>query len=285
MAHVRRLIAWMILGCLSSMPVYAQSSSTSTSEKAEALAEAARKGDATAVSKLLDDGVDVNTKFRYGVTALSYACDHGQLDVVKVLLARGADVNVKDTFYGATPLTWASSPATKRKPEHAEIVGLLLKHGASGVEDALLAAVSEGDLPMTRIILDSGALTPANLSDALEAATASKHVDIVTLLERSGAKPHPELKMDDAQLSRYAGTYRSTAGAELVITSGDGRLTLRRGRADTQPLTLAARTETTFAAPQAPGITITFRIESGKVTTLVVGTGTGGTTYTKIGGE
>jgi len=185
MAYVRRLITWTTLACLSGALVYAQTSSTSTSEKTEALAEAARKGDATAVSKLLDDGVDVNAKFRYGVTALSYACDHGQLEVVKVLLARGAEVNVKDTFYGATPLTWASSPATKRRPEHAEIVGLLLKHGASGVGDALLAAVSEGDLPMTKVILDSGALAPAILSDALEAATAGKHVDIAAPLERS----------------------------------------------------------------------------------------------------
>src|SRR3989442_1117589 len=44
-------------------------------DKAEALWEAARKGDATTVKKLLDDGVDVNTKYRYGATALSYACD------------------------------------------------------------------------------------------------------------------------------------------------------------------------------------------------------------------
>src|SRR4029453_1134076 len=125
-----------------------------SSNQADALAEAARKGDAATVAKLLDAGVDVNTKFRYGATALSYACDHGQLDVVKLLLDRGADVNVKDTFYGATPLTWASSPAMKRKPEHAEIVGLLLKRGATGKGNALLSAVSEGDVAMTKVILE-----------------------------------------------------------------------------------------------------------------------------------
>src|SRR5436190_5835815 len=93
-----------------------------TSEKSEAFADAARKGDAAAVKKLLDDGVDVNTKFRYGATALSYACDRGHVDVVKLLLDRGADVNVKDTFYGATPLSWAVRPAMGRKPQHPEIV-------------------------------------------------------------------------------------------------------------------------------------------------------------------
>jgi ankyrin repeat protein len=78
-----------------------------TSPQADALWSAARKGDAAAIKLLLDQGVDVNTRFRYGTTALFSACDHGQLDVVRLLLERGADPNVKDTFYGAMPLSWA----------------------------------------------------------------------------------------------------------------------------------------------------------------------------------
>src|SRR5262245_12844374 len=82
-----------------------------TSEKADAFLEAARKGDAAGVRKLLDEGVDVNTRFRYDRTALSFACDRGHLDIVKLLLDRGADVNVEDTFYHATALSWAVNPA------------------------------------------------------------------------------------------------------------------------------------------------------------------------------
>src|SRR5688500_19372047 len=85
--------------------------------KAEQLSEAARKGDAATVKKLLDEGVDVNTKFRYGATALFYAADHGHLEVVRVLLDKGADMSVKDTFYGFTPLALATGPAQKKKPE------------------------------------------------------------------------------------------------------------------------------------------------------------------------
>ena len=84
--------------------------------KAEQLQEAARKGDAATVKKLLDEGVDVNTKFRYNATALFYACDHGHVDVVKVLLDHGAEMDVKDTFYGFTPLMLAAGPAQKKKP-------------------------------------------------------------------------------------------------------------------------------------------------------------------------
>jgi ankyrin repeat protein len=136
--------------------------SPAPSDEADALAEAARKGDAAVVKKLLDDGVDVNTKFRYGATALSYACDRGHLDVVKLLVERGADVHVKDTFYGATPLSWAVRPAMGHKPQHVDVVRLLLAKGGFAAEE---------------------------LSNALDAATGAKQQEIVALLQRAGAKP------------------------------------------------------------------------------------------------
>ena len=86
---------------LSSALATAQAAPPST--KAEELSAAARRGDAAAVKKLLDDGVDPNTKFRYEVTALIYACDHGHLDVVKVLLDHKADINARENK-GRTPL-------------------------------------------------------------------------------------------------------------------------------------------------------------------------------------
>ena len=81
---------------------------------AEQFQDAARKGDAATVKRLLDEGVDVNTKFRYNATALFYACDAGHLEVVKVLLDKGADLTGKDTFYGFTPLMLAVGPARRR---------------------------------------------------------------------------------------------------------------------------------------------------------------------------
>jgi hypothetical protein len=253
-------------------------------DKAEALAAAARKGDAAAVTKLLDEGVDVNSRFRYGTTALSFAADHGHLEVVKVLLARGADVNVKDTFYGATPLTWATSPAMTRKPEHAEIVGLLLKHGAKGKEDALLTSVSSGEVATTKIILAQGGLSAETLSDTLDAAKRAKQPEIVALLEAAGAKPRPEFKMDEAQLARYAGTYRNPAGSELVIAVAGGRLTVGAGKTGPgppQPVPLVAQSETAFVGAEMAGLKISFTIEDGKVTAMIIGPASPANTFTK----
>ncbi len=254
------------------------------SEKADALAAAARKGDATTVTKLLDEGVDVNSKFRYGTTALSFAADHGHLEVVKLLVARGADVNVKDTFYGATPLTWAVSPAMTRKPEHAEIVGMLLKAGAKGKEDALMASVSSGETATVKVILAEGGLPAETLADALDAAVRGKRTEIVALLEGAGAKPRPEVKMDDAQLARYAGTYRNPNGSELVIAATGGRLTLGAGKTGTgppQPVALVARSEAAFVGAEMPALKVSFTIEDGKVTAMVISPASPANTFTK----
>jgi ankyrin repeat protein len=155
-----RLIVGVIATVLFAAAAQAQSA---TSDKADQLSEAARKGDAAAVKKLLDEGVDVNTKFRYNRTALSFAADRGNVDVVKLLIDRGADVNAKDTFYNATALSWAISPAMDRKvPQHDEVV---------------------------RLLVNSGKLSAEVLSDALAAATRSKQTEMIALLEKAGAKP------------------------------------------------------------------------------------------------
>src|SRR5437867_4441587 len=118
--------------------VAARAQTPPASDKTDALSDAVRKGDAAAVKKLLDEGVDVNTKFRYNRMALSFAADRGHVEVVKLLLERGVDINAKDTFYNATALTWAVNPAMERKPQHAEVVKLLLEHGAQGKDQALM---------------------------------------------------------------------------------------------------------------------------------------------------
>jgi hypothetical protein len=268
------------ISIVSAIPAWPQQATPA--DKAEALSEAARKGDAAAVKALLDAGVDVNTKYRYDRTALSFACDRGNVEVVKLLLDRGADINAKDTFYGATALTWAASPAMGRKPQHAEIVGLLLKHGAQGKDDALLSAVSQHDAATTIVILDHGGLTPDALADALESAKKDNHEDLVALLEKAGAKPRVEFTIEPAALARYAGTYRNASGTELVFSVVDGHLT---GGPAGQRFTLVARDATRFAATGMPGFALTFRLEQDRVTSVAIGQGPNPTVFTRVEGK
>ena len=291
MRHTSRLVTTLMLGVvlvLRASAVAAQPAAAPApprdaplSPQAEALWEAARKGDAPAVKKLVEAGVDVNTKFRYGATALSYACDRGHLDVVRVLLERGADANVKDTFYGATPLSWASGPAQTRKPEHALIVGLLLKHGARGQDAALGTAVGEDDEPMVRIILEHGGLSAAALTAALEAARKENRTALVEILEKAGAKPAPVANLTAAQLARCAGSYVN-AGNTLTFEVKDGKL---QGGPPGQSNVFVPRDETTFALEGVAGLSIVFAPGGDQAASLTVKRGDTSTVYTRVEGK
>ena len=157
-----------------------------------------------------------------------------------------------------------------RKPQHPEVVRLLLQRGAEGREQALMGAIAAPDAATTKVILDLGGLSPGTLSDALESATRGKQPDIVAMLERAGAKPRVEFKIDPAQLARFAGTYRGTgtmADVPVTVTTADGRLVANIGP---QRLTLAARDQTTFGVAEQPGTIVTFRLEQDKPVAMTV---------------
>ena len=255
--------------------------------KAEQLQDASRKGDAAAVKALLDGGLDVNTKFRYDATALFYACDAGNVEVVKVLLDKGADLTGKDTFYGFTPLMLAVSPARKKTPAHKEVAKLLIAKGAPGKDMVLGIAVSDGDADMVKVILDAGPLPAANLSDALEAAKTAKKDDIVALLEKAGAKPFEEFAIDAAQLAKLAGTYKNAGGTEFVVVVNGTRLAIGPAAAPpAQRATLIAKDATSFrvTGAGAPG-TAVFKIESDKVTGVTLTIGPQNIVLTRVEGK
>lgn len=252
--------------------------------KAEQLQDAARKGDAAAVKKLLDEGVDVNTKFRYNATALFYACDHGHLDVVKVLLDRGADMGLKDTFYGFTPLMLATDPAQKKTPAHTEIAKLLIAKGAPDKEVAVTSAVEAGDAAMVKFVLDSG-IAPAKLTDPLEAAKAANKADIVALLEKAGAKPYEDFKIDPAMLAKFAGAYRSAAGTDLTIVLAGARISVGQpGSPPAQRFMMIATGEKAFKGMRVP-VTLTFQVEGDKVVSFTMMQGPNPTVYTRVEGK
>ena len=220
------------------------------------LYEAVRKGDAAAVTSLLDRGADVNAKFRYGTTALFKAAERGNAEVTRILLARGADVKVKDTFYQASAMTWALNG------KHVEVVRLLLEKSTDDVEDILMEGTNESSVELVKLALDSGALKPQSLTVALAASEGNeKNAAILEMLKKAGAQP--PLAIDAATLQSYAGKYKGDPGPEFTITTKDGKLFATGfGR---QNLALMPLDKTTFRPLAFGGVTLTFNLEAGKV--------------------
>jgi ankyrin repeat protein len=248
-----RQIASLVFALLLSVAAIAQNTN-------EEFFAAARKGDAAAVKAFLDKGTDVNAKTQYGATALAYACDKGHVEVVRLLIERGADVNVRDTFYGEAPIGWASSKG------YTEIVKMLLDKGARGVDRVLMAGVELGNAGMVKVALDKGGAIPVTLSMALAKAEKTGKTEIAEMLKKAGAvpPPPPTFQVDAETLQSYAGTYKGVVDFTLVVKEGK----LTGGVPGQTPFTLGAMSKTTFTPLEFEGATVTFNLEGGKVVSL-----------------
>lgn len=185
----------------------------SAGEREDALLGAVRKGDVAVVKALLDQGVPVDTRFRYDRTALSFAADRGNVELVKLLLERGADVKSQDTFYKASPVSIAADKG------HVEVVRLLLARGATADDDVFFAAVEKASVEMLELALAHGKPRPELLSSGLERAEKANAATLVARLRQAGAvlPPQADFGVDAAVLARYAGRYQED-GKEQVIT-------------------------------------------------------------------
>ncbi|WP_337173298.1 ankyrin repeat domain-containing protein [Paludisphaera sp.] len=190
--------------------------------------EAVGRGDVDAVRELIDRGVPVGSRDRYGPSALGTAAARGDVAMVRLLLDRGADPNQPDAR-GRTPTTDAADRASTLGGEYGdEILRLLIEAGghlgfreavilgdvelARSILDAdpaidvsgdagvcwsdnyLMVAASFGRLEMARFLLDRGADVHATDDDvdysALGLAASNGRADIAALLLDRGADPN-----------------------------------------------------------------------------------------------
>ncbi|WP_338966784.1 ankyrin repeat domain-containing protein [Spiroplasma endosymbiont of Lonchoptera lutea] len=146
-------------------------------------------GNLDIVKLLLENGANINLQNNNGNNALITAVENGHTDIVKLLLKNGADINHQNKF-GITPLITAATYG------ELDIMKLLLEKGANinhqnkfGITP-LITAASHDKLEIVKLLLENGAtinLTDKNGNTALITAATYGKLDIVKLLLEKGA--------------------------------------------------------------------------------------------------
>jgi ankyrin repeat protein len=139
------------------------------------------------VRLLLEHGVNVNVEGKQSSTALSWAAQSGLVDMCRLLLDNGAEVDGSEQ---CRPLVEAAS-----KSRNLDSMGLLLDRGADvnaavrSQSTALMVAVNQNLKDIVIFLIDKGADVNAvvSRSPALFQAAEKGHAEIVRLLMSAGA--------------------------------------------------------------------------------------------------
>lgn len=184
---------------------------------------AASQGALGLVRQLLAAGADVNAVNPIdGGTAWHYAHIYGHKEVAKVLLAAGASTDWPEK--GARLLYIAS------KLGRIDIVKELLACGADvnaklpeTEESPLMVAALNGQAEVVKLLLSAGANARAESADghtALHHAAHKGHSEIVKLLLAAGAEVDADNAPDDFTPLLYASIAGRTEAAKLLIEAG-----------------------------------------------------------------
>lgn len=247
---------------------------------ADALLDAARMGDRARVAALLDNSVSVNTSNKYGVSALGFAAERGHFDIVRLLVARGADVNVVDSFYGSRPVDFAL------RGGHLNIAVYLLEHKAQGAVSVLNTAIRRRDAAAVKIALATRQADAAALANASAVAAQAGDAAITAMVKAAAAAtpatPPKFVTLSSDLLRSYEGNYQSSStGAMVKLTLEGSRFVLT---ADGQPpLTLKAVEDRRFVADESPELNVVLGGRGGIIERLSIVRGSSSVRYEREG--
>ena len=171
-----------------------------------ALMWAAAGGHAAAVQLLIESGADVDARSKGKFTPLLFAVRRGAIDVVRVLLAAGVDVN--ETVQGGAFSTGVAGPTE----DSTSVLGLAVINGQFDIARLLLEKGANPNAPDSRGSLlhalawmrrpgsGTGPAPPQPVGDGLELARA--------LLAR-GANPNARIAWKDIPFDRDDGEAKS----------------------------------------------------------------------------
>ncbi len=155
------------------------------------VADAAMRGDADAVRQLVADGADVNTPQGDGTTALHWAAEKGDTEILEILLYGGANTEAVTRNGAYTPLHLASAVGMTGAIEILLDAGADVHHGSATGVTALHFGASSGSAETVRALLRHGADVDAQESvwgqTPLIFAAAGGRLEAVTALADAGA--------------------------------------------------------------------------------------------------
>ena len=211
------------------------------------VADAAMTGDRVEMRRLLDSGADVNLPQGDGMTALHWAAENGDVEMLQMLIIADANMEAVTRIGDYTPLHVASEAG------HGEVVRALLEAGAD-VEarrafagtTALHLAAASGSISSIDALVGFGADIDARESEwgqtPLIFAASLNRVEAVKMLLAKGADP--SLTTTVLQLNRRAEQDRLAREARQAMMD-----TLREASSD--PTTWVPRPEEVQAAVAA----------------------------------
>jgi ankyrin repeat protein len=190
------------------------------------LIDALRRNRIKIFQMLVENGADVNaTREEYGDTPLMYVVASQQVDVIQLLLSRGADIRAKD--FGGKNVLHNLLCNKYSKPENTQLLELLLNSNADyDAQGSSLTSFKDGSTPLIcavrRGFQESVNILLARRPDvnrkdqdghtALYYAVEEENVAMVDMLLKHGANPAL-----DSELEWEA--HRSTEIAEMLLTA------------------------------------------------------------------
>jgi uncharacterized protein len=179
---------------------------TAGAQSPRPLIDAVTRGDHAAVRTLLRDKTLVNQPAADGTTALHYAVRANDAELVKLLLAAGANVKTANR-YGLRPLTLAAENGSE------PVVSLLLEAGADpntmtdAGEPVLMTAARTGSVDAVTRLIAVGADVNARErwfgETALMWAAGENHAGAVRALVKAGADINARSRVIDAPVLEF----------------------------------------------------------------------------------
>jgi ankyrin repeat protein len=154
---------------------------------------AALNGNSAIIGRLLDAGADPNATAHEGQTMLMTAALAGRADAVRLLVARGAAVDVKEPYKGQTALMWAAAEGNTAAAEVLVEAGADVNAKSSAGFTPFLFAVRNGHSDTATALLARGAhvndVAPDG-TNALNMAVVNAYFELASVLLERGADPN-----------------------------------------------------------------------------------------------